>query len=167
MSIELFQHVIIMMSSNIKRTRAQSLVYNCCLVFSEEALERLSPYAEQVASDAKERYKEKISIISGLDPFLGPLGACTETVPSVEASDLVSYLVLQTRSRFLTAKQFKAHKSMEAYDQFVCGYRMGEGSQNMEKGRKISNYWTCKFQLNACSLADLIPFNTGSSFTAI
>ncbi len=51
---------------------------------SEEGLERLSPYAEQVASDAKERYKEKISIISGLDPFLGPLGTCTETVPSVE-----------------------------------------------------------------------------------
>ncbi len=121
-----------MMSSNIKRTRAQSLVYNCCLVFSEEALERLSPYAEQVASDAN---KEKISIISGLDPFLGPLGACTETVPSVEASDyLVSYLVLQTR--FLTAKQlFKAHKSMEAYDQFVCGC-MGEESQNMEKGEE-------------------------------
>ncbi len=55
-SIELFQHVIIMMSSNIKHTPAQSLVYSCCLVFSEEAMERLSPYAEQLASDAKERY---------------------------------------------------------------------------------------------------------------
>ena len=33
-------------------------------------MERLSPYAEQVASDAKEKYKEKISIVSGLDPFL-------------------------------------------------------------------------------------------------
>ncbi len=49
--IELFQHVIIMMSSNIKRTRAEPGVQ----LFSEEALERLSPYAEQVASDAKER----------------------------------------------------------------------------------------------------------------
>ncbi len=86
-------------------------------------MERLSPYAEQVASDAKERYKEKIIIISGLDPFFGPLlalGVCTETVPSVEASDLVSYLVLQTC--FPTAKQFKPHKSMEAYNQFVCGW---------------------------------------------
>ncbi len=99
-----------MMSSNIKRTPVQSLVYSCCLVFSEEAMERLSPYAEQLASDAKERYKKKISLIGGLDPFLGPLGECTETVPSVEASDLGSYLVLQTS--FLTAKQFKAHKSM-------------------------------------------------------
>ncbi len=53
-----------MMSSNIKRTRAQSLVRMLCTVqvFSEEAMERLSPYAEQVASDAKERYKE-ISIV--------------------------------------------------------------------------------------------------------
>ncbi len=98
---------------------------------------RLSPYAEQVASDAKERYKGKIS---GLDPFLGPLGACTETVPSIEASDLVSYFVLQTR--FLTAKQFKAHKSCNGSLQPVCVW-MSEGSQNMEKGRKISNYWTC------------------------
>ena len=34
----------------------------------------------------------------------------------VEASDLLSYLVLQTS--FVTAKEFKAHKSL----QFVCGW---------------------------------------------
>ncbi len=36
---------------SIKRTRAEPGVQ--VYVFSEEALERLSPYAEQVASDAK------------------------------------------------------------------------------------------------------------------
>jgi hypothetical protein len=40
--------------------------------------------------------------------------------PSVEACDLVSDLVLQTS--FLTAKQFKARKSLEAYNQFVSGW---------------------------------------------
>ena len=38
-------------------------------------------------------------------------------VPPVEASNLVSYLVLQTS--FVTAKEFKACKSLEAYNQFV------------------------------------------------
>ena len=41
-------------------------------------------------------------------------------LPPVDSSDLVSYLVLQTS--FATAKQFIAHKSMEAYNQFVCGW---------------------------------------------
>ena len=64
--------------------------------------------------------KEKISQIGGLDPFRGPLGECVERVLPVEASDLVSYLVLQTS--FVTAKEFKAHKSRESYNQFVCGW---------------------------------------------
>ena len=32
----------------------------------------------------------------------------------------MSYLVLQTS--FITAKQFKAHKGLESYNQFVCGW---------------------------------------------
>ena len=40
--------------------------------------------------------------------------------PPLDASDLVSYLVLQTN--FITSKQFKAHKSLEAYNQFVSGW---------------------------------------------
>ena len=41
-------------------------------------------------------------------------------MPLVEATDLVSYLVLQTS--FVTDQQFKAHKSAESYNQFVCGW---------------------------------------------
>ena len=37
----------------------------------------------------------------------------------MEALDLVSYLVLQTS--FVTPQHFKAHKSLEANNQFVCG----------------------------------------------
>lgn len=40
--------------------------------------------------------------------------------PPVDACDLVSYLVLQTS--FITSKQFKARKGLEAYNQFVCGW---------------------------------------------
>ena len=41
-------------------------------------------------------------------------------LPPVKATDLVSFLVLETS--FVTVKQFKAHKSMEAYNQFVSGW---------------------------------------------
>ena len=70
--------------------------------------------------DAKKRYQEKISVLNGVDPFLAGLGEPVEAVPPVDASDLLSYLVLQTN--YITAKQFKAYKSLEAYNQFVCGW---------------------------------------------
>ena len=41
-------------------------------------------------------------------------------LPQVDASDLVSYLVLQTS--FITLKQFKSHRSLESYNQFVNGW---------------------------------------------
>lgn len=83
-------------------------------------MERLSSYAENLSGEAKLRYQQKISVINGLDPFRGCVGEPVEAVPTVDASDLVSYLVLQTN--FITAKQFKAHRSLEAYNQFVCGW---------------------------------------------
>ena len=83
-------------------------------------MENLSTYALSLPAEAKKRYLEKINIVGSLDPFAGSFGACTDAVPPVDASDLGSYLVLQTS--FLTAKQFKAHKSLESYNQFVCGW---------------------------------------------
>jgi len=77
----------------------------------------MSSYVETLPSEARARYKEKISLIGGVDPFTDSLGDSTSAVPPINASDLVSYLVLQTS--FLTAKQFKAHKSLESYNQFV------------------------------------------------
>ena len=81
---------------------------------------RISFYAQKLLDEAKRRYVNKISVINGLDPFGSFPGEVTEAVPPVEASDLVSYLVLQTN--FITTQQFKAHKSLEAYNQFVCGW---------------------------------------------
>ena len=81
---------------------------------------RLSLYAQNLPTEAKKRYIDKISVLNGLDPFTSCLGRAIPTVPPVEASDLVSYLVLQTN--FVTTQQFKAHKSLDAYNQFVCGW---------------------------------------------
>ena len=59
-----------MMSLNNKRASRVGLVYNCSLVVYREAMERLSSYAENLTAASKKRYKEKISLIDGLDPFL-------------------------------------------------------------------------------------------------
>jgi len=71
--------------------------------------------------EAKVRYQAKISLIGGVDLFsCGELGVATNDVPPVEMCDLASYLVLRTS--FLTMKQFKARKGLEAYNQFISGW---------------------------------------------
>lgn len=80
---------------------------------------KLSAYALSLAGDAKERYLNKIQLL-GIDPMLGAPSASKAVTPQVDSSDLVSYLVLETS--FLTGKQFKARKSLEAYNQFVNGW---------------------------------------------
>ena len=84
-------------------------------------MQRLSSYAENLPPEAKNRYLAKISIIDGTDPLsAGEFGKEADVTPPIDACDLVSYLVLQTS--FVTAKQFKARKGLEAYNQFVCGW---------------------------------------------
>ena len=83
---------------------------------------KLSSYAEKLPLEAKQRYLNKLQLIGGVDPLCisakdYPESAC---LPPVEAGDLVSYLVLQTS--YITAKQFKAHKSLEAYNQSTSGW---------------------------------------------
>lgn len=80
----------------------------------------LSEYAKGLEMHIKRRYLQKISLI-GVDPSSIPSDqfdpAC---LPSIEATDLVSYLVLETS--YYTKQQFKCHKSLEAYNQMVSGF---------------------------------------------
>ena len=79
-------------------------------------MSKLSEYADKLPEDAKRRYQKKTSLV-GLDPFalfesqaaVLSTGAKPWTLPPVDGSDIVSYLVLQTS--FVTAKQFKAPQS--------------------------------------------------------
>ena len=87
---------------------------------NEKMTGNLSSYCDSLSSEARERYLDKIRLINNLDPFSSDLGEPIESIPPVDACDLISYLVLQTS--FLTSKQFKARKSLEAYNQFVCGW---------------------------------------------
>ena len=68
----------------------------------------LSEYAEKLDGNVKKRYVEKISEV-GVDPLLIPDHKLDpECLPPIEASDLLSYLVLDTS--YYTNKQFKAYK---------------------------------------------------------
>ena len=55
-----------------------------------------------------------------LPPEAVTMANALTSLAAVDGSDLVSYLVLRTS--FVTAKQFEAHKSAEAYNQFVCAW---------------------------------------------
>lgn len=82
----------------------------------------LSSYAEALPPEAKQRYLQKLQLIGGIDPFCLSTAKHREcsNLPHFTSGDLVSYLVLQTN--YLSAKQFKAHKSLEAYNQFTSGW---------------------------------------------
>ena len=80
-------------------------------------------YTDTLKPEAKARYLEKTSILEGIDPYEIVSGADFVTTcefPPVESSDIVSYLVLQTS--FISAQQFKARKSLEAFNQFISGW---------------------------------------------
>ncbi|PFX31462.1 hypothetical protein AWC38_SpisGene3676 [Stylophora pistillata] len=80
----------------------------------------LSDYSKKLDSRVKRRYIEKISMI-GIDPAtLWHAKLDPECLPPIEASDLLSYLVLDTS--YYTAQQFKAFKSLEAYKHMVSGF---------------------------------------------
>ena len=103
-------------------------------------MNKLSKYADLLPAAADDRYKQKISLI-GIDPFVinemvtpqrittvspsavtGQRAIPLTILPPIDSSDLVSYMYLVLQMSFVTAKQFKAHKSMEGYNQFVCGW---------------------------------------------
>lgn len=81
---------------------------------------KLGDYANRLEEKVKDRYKKKISCI-GIDPFIIPESTLdTECLPPVESIDLVSYLVCETSH--YTQDQFKAWRSLQAYNHMVSGF---------------------------------------------
>lgn len=81
---------------------------------------RLATYASGLAGDAKERYLAKLCLIDNVDPMLGAPLSAKPVSPPVDSCHLVSYLVLETS--FMTGRQFKNRKGLDAYNQFVNGW---------------------------------------------
>ena len=81
---------------------------------------QLSEYTNNLDPLVKKRYMEKIACI-GIDPFLiSGKNYDVECLPPIESIDLVSYLVLETS--YYTKEEFKAFKSLQAYNQLVSGF---------------------------------------------
>ena len=81
----------------------------------------LSEYAKSLESRVNERYSQKIFVI-GVNPASNiPAGQFSpKCLLPVEVSHLLSYLVRETS--LYTKKQFKAVKSLEAFNQMVSGF---------------------------------------------
>ncbi|XP_068743620.1 uncharacterized protein [Montipora capricornis] len=87
---------------------------------SEKACIPLSDYANKLEPKVKKRYLEKISPI-GIDPVLiEGKNFQPDCLPPVESTDLLFYLVLETS--YYTKQQFKAFRSLQAYNQMVSGF---------------------------------------------
>lgn len=83
--------------------------------------DKLSDYARRLEDKVKQRYINKISVLGGKDPFLNDNFVWSATVlPPTESTDLVNYLVLGTS--YYSGQQYKAYKSLEAYNHFVSGW---------------------------------------------
>ena len=83
----------------------------------------LPEYASKLEEHVKQRYLQKISSI-GVEPALieGKLTLRTrqpDCLPPMESIDLLFYLVLETS---IYAQQFKAFRSLQAYNQMVSGF---------------------------------------------
>ena len=77
----------------------------------------LSDYVKRLKSHVKQKYLEKISPV-GINPAtLIDAKLDPQCLPPIEATDFLFYLVIDTS--YYTEKQFKAFKSLEAYNQMV------------------------------------------------
>ncbi|CAH3156976.1 unnamed protein product [Pocillopora meandrina] len=80
----------------------------------------ISEYAKQLDFPVRDRYLQKIAAI-GIDPVLVERKDFKpDCLPPVESTDILCYLVLETS--FYSQKQFKAFRSLEAYNQMVSGF---------------------------------------------
>ena len=104
----------------------------------------LSDYTREFSISNKRRYLEKLSGIQ--DPYLIPPSELMKGVfPPVTNTDIFNYLVLG--HSFCTSQRFKAHKSLDAYKYFLCGFVNYLGSKRFDKKfaavAKVNFSYTC------------------------
>ena len=93
----------------------------------------LSQYAQSLELSARARYLLKIDAMKE-DPYLlkkSDLDEFLKGLPSVDYTDIVDYLVYSTS--YLTAKEIKAKKSLQAYNNFLSGWVLETAIKSYEE----------------------------------
>ena len=82
-----------------------------------------SEYFSQLSTENRRRYHEKISRIDNVDPYTlrkNDFLFEKDFYPKITYPDIVNYLLLAPSPK--TYEEMKAYKSLEAYNQFYCGW---------------------------------------------
>ncbi|XP_054720573.1 uncharacterized protein LOC129230197 [Uloborus diversus] len=91
-----------------------------------------SEYVENLDNEAKQRYIEKIKDINYKDPYLlhnTELSTSASDLPDVTYIDIVNYMVYGVSA--YTLEEFKAYKSLQAYNLFSCGWVLNVFAKKM------------------------------------
>ncbi|XP_049522544.1 uncharacterized protein LOC125945034 [Dermacentor silvarum] len=81
-------------------------------------------YFDELVGPTRVRYKEKIVLCDGVDPYQLPVGAQAAVnaslLPPVTHVDIINYLVLSTS--YASLDQMKAYKSLDSHNYFTSGW---------------------------------------------
>lgn len=84
---------------------------------------QISEYFKSLDGEVKVRYVEKCKIIKKIDPYTlkdSDFNCNVESLPSLDWEDIYGYYVLN--GCLYTKKQFKAVKSLKAYEYYDSGF---------------------------------------------
>ena len=99
----------------------------------------LSGYFESMKDTAcKERYREKLDLAGGVDPYELPLNAWEDDVelwPSLSYIHVGMYL-LYTSSAY-TQEQLMDYKNLDCYQKFTSGWVKEVYVKNLSNGRRL------------------------------
>ena len=89
-------------------------------------------YIDTLDTVTRNRYQAKLKLIDGEDPYETPKkdwNPDPENFPGIAYPDIVNYCVYTKSAYSLT--DLKGYKSLEAYNQFICGWVSDVCSRNI------------------------------------
>ncbi|XP_049511551.1 uncharacterized protein LOC125939978 [Dermacentor silvarum] len=93
-------------------------------------------YMDELVGPTRARYKEKVGMCDGVDPYQLHVGVDTCSDPEVLLAttyvDIINYLVLSTS--YVTLNEMKAYKSLEAHNYFTSGWVRNVAAKRLSSG---------------------------------
>ena len=117
-----------------------------------------SVYIETLSGEALARYKKKLELIDGVDPYQinkKYWSSDEEKLPAISYPDLLSYLLF-TPSPY-SKEDLKAIKSTESYNQFLNGFVREVNVFTVQQNDKIPD------EDQICCVTSRVSFSTSSA----